>query len=251
MREGDINRVLVDIYSGKIKINNLPKKVYEKTAKKLVQGMNVGFAFSDYVSDELKRELTQNIYIFSGAKTYTQVKEISSLILDGDKLRTFSEFKKVARERFDTYNVDYLEAEYNTAVGQAQTAVKWEDIESSKELFPYLKRSAVMDANTSEECRILNDIIAPVDDTFWKSRSPLTHFRCRCILEKIDKYEDVKLSSRTKIDSAIEQTDHINPVFKGNPGIDKVIFNKEHPYFDVAPKDKELARKNFNLPIPK
>ena len=40
-------------------------------------------------------------------------------------------------------------------------------------------------------------------------------------------------------------------IFKMNPGKDKVIFNKEHPYFDVAPKDKDFAKRNFDLPIPK
>ena len=129
-----------------------------------------------------------------------------------------------------------METEYNTAIGQAQTAVKWQEIVSDKKNFPYLQRKAVMDANTSPECVILNDIIAPVDSPFWANRSPLTHFNCRCILTKIDRFEDVELSSKAKIDSAIKQTDHINPLFKGNPGIDKVIFNESHPYFDIVKK---------------
>ena len=191
--------------------------------------------------------MAENIYVFSAAKTYTQVKDISSLILDGQKLRPYNEFKPLALDMFKLYNKDYLTTEYNTAVGQAQTAVKWQQIESDVKTFPYLQRKAVMDGNTSKECEILNNIIAPVGDAFWSSRSPLTHFNCRCILVQIDKYEDVKLSSKTKIESAIKKTEHINPLFKGNPGKDKVIFNESHPYFDVDKKDKELAKRNFNL----
>jgi SPP1 gp7 family putative phage head morphogenesis protein len=247
----DLEKLLRKIYHGEVNIKRLPVEVYEKTANKLIEGMETGFGFSDYVTAELRRELTESIYIFSGAKTYTQVKDISSLILDGRQLRPYSEFKKMATEKFNLYNTDYLETEYETAIGQAQTAVKWNEIQQDKELFPYVQRKAIMDANTSDECKVLNEIIAPVDDPFWKTRAPLTHFRCRCILEKIDKYEDVKLSSKSQIEKAMNETEHINPLFKSNPGVDKVIFNDSHPYFDIAPKDKELAKKNFNLPIPK
>jgi hypothetical protein len=35
-----------------------------------------------------------------------------------------------------------------------------------------------------------------------------------------------------------------------NPGKDGYIFSPDHPYFDVAPKDREFAKENFGLPIP-
>lgn len=247
LSEKEVKKLIRQIFEGGITIYNLPKILHLRTAKHLMNGVDEGYG--DYDGKELYKELKENIYIFSAAKTYTQVKDISSLILDGDKLRPFNEFKKLAKEKYDIYNVTYLEAEYNTAVGQAQTAVKWADIQATKKDFPYLQRRAVMDANTSDECKILNNIIAPVDSPFWKTRSPLTHFRCRCILEKIDRFEDVKLSSETEIKEAVKSTEKINPLFKGNPGIDKVIFNESHPYFDIAPKDKKLAKRNFNLPI--
>jgi hypothetical protein len=41
--------------------------------------------------------------------------------------------------------------------------------------------------------------------------------------------------------------------FMMNSGKDGYIFKEKgegkHPYFDVAPGDKELAKRNFNLPI--
>lgn len=248
----DENSFIRQVFEGGITTSTLfrpaSKKLYRATAKKLLSGVKLAFEF-DGADERLLKELEENIYIFSGAKTYTQVKDISSLILDGKTLRPFNEFKKLAKEKLTTYNEDYLKSEYETAVGQAQTAVKWQEIEKEAKTFPYLQRKAVMDSNTSPECRMLNDIIAPVGDPFWKSRSPLTHFRCRCIITQIDKYSDVKLSSKRDKSEAIDRTDKINPLFKGNPGIDKVIFNKSHPYFDIEPKDKGLAKRNFNLPL--
>lgn len=248
-RKRDIVNFLRRIFEGSITPQTMngteAEKLFEATYKVLNSG--VKSAFTNKLDKELLKELQDNIYIFSGAKTYTQVKDISSLITDNGKLRSFTEFRKLAKAKFDTYNVDYLSSEYETAVGQAQSAVKWQQIERETKLFPYLQRKAVMDANTSPECRILNEIIAPVGDPIWRTRSPLTHFRCRCILTQIDKYEDVKLSSQSKKDAAVEKTKNINPLFKGNTGIDKVIFNESHPYFDIEPRDKGLAKRNFNL----
>ena len=248
-RKRDIVNLLRRIFEGSITPQTMngteAEKLFEATFKVLNSGVKI--AFTNKLDKKLLRELQDNIYIFSGAKTYTQVKDISSLITDNGKLRSFTEFRKLAKAKFDTYNVDYLSSEYETAVGQAQSAVKWQQIERETKLFPYLQRKAVMDANTSPECRILNEIIAPVGDPIWRTRSPLTHFRCRCILTQIDKYEDVKLSSQSKKDAAVEKTKNINPLFKGNTGIDKVIFNESHPYFDIEPRDKGLAKRNFNL----
>ena len=39
-------------------------------------------------------------------------------------------------------------------------------------------------------------------------------------------------------------------MFKMNPGKERVVFDKDHPYFDVAKKDVAFAKTNFGLPIP-
>lgn len=247
LSEKEKKSIIRKIFEGSITIHNLPKNLYEATVSKLLEALDEGFG--KYKNDALYKELSTNIYIFSGAKTYTQVKDISSLILDGPKLRPFNEFKKLASEKYDLYNKTYLQTEYNTAIGQAQSAVKWQEIVASKKDFPYLQRKAVMDKATSPDCAILNDIIAPVDSPIWATRSPLTHFNCRCILTKIDRFDEVRLSSSREIKEAMKATEGINPLFKGNPGVDKVVFNKSHPYFDVEKNDKKFALNNFNLPI--
>lgn len=236
------------IFEGYFTVRHLPKFLYFATAKKLMSGVDQ--AFSNNVHPELYNELRDNIYIFSGAKTYTQVKDISSLILDGRQLRPFSEFKKLAKEKIDLYNETWLKTEYETSIGQAQSAVKWQQIEADREVLPYLVRRAVMDANTSEVCTHLNDIVAPVGDSFWNTRAPLSHFNCRCILEQLG--NDAKQKHDPKATKkAVEVTEPMmNPLFKNNPGKTKVIFNESHPYFDIAPKDRAFARKNFNLPMP-
>ena len=130
-------------------------------------------------------------------------------------------------------------------------ARQWNDIEKDKTNFPYLRYSAIIDGRTSDICEPLNGVTLPVDDPLWDEYTPLNHFNCRCILEQVDQFEDVKLTPKSEVDAIKEGLDeNVNDLFKMNAGKDGYVFSDAHPYFDVAPKDRELAQRNFDLPIP-
>jgi SPP1 gp7 family putative phage head morphogenesis protein len=250
-----IDNLFKSIYEGLITVDLLPTDLYFAIANYVKQGLYEGFggALEDFVFGgvdyELLNELRTNVYLFSGAKTYQQVREFSSFVADA---KTFKEFREKIEGVYEQYNKTWAETEYNTAIGQAQSAKAWNDFEKDKELFPLLRYSAVMDKNTSDICRPLDGIIRPVDDPFWNTHAPLNHFNCRCLLEKIDKYEGAKKSSDARIKSVAKEMDgRMQDEFKMNSGKDGYVFSPKHPYFDVAPKDKANALNNFGLPIPK
>ena len=255
-----INDLIEDIYAGRITQTDLPEDLYLAIGKHLEGGLYKGFGGDlesfkfggkDY---ELLDELRNNVYMFSGAKTYQQVREMGALIADSEN---FKEFKDKALDIYDTYNKDWLRSEYNTAIGQGMQSNQWNEIEKSKKDFPYLRYSAVIDGRTSDICEPINGVTLPVDDPFWNEYTPLNHFNCRCTLEQIDKYEDVQLTPKEDVEKLIKGDDEnkglkdtVADTFKMNSGKDGYVFSAEHPYFEVAPKDKELARENFGLPIP-
>ncbi len=240
------------IYAGAITVDSLPPKLYNEIAEVLSKGMNEGFGteFELGKADEaLLKSLTDNVYRFSGAKTYQQVKDMSAAIVENGEIVSFKTFKAKADEIFNLYNKTWLKTEYDTAIGQAQNARKWNDFEADKELFPMLEYDAVLDQNTSDICRPLDGIVLPVDDPFWNTHAPLNHFNCRCFLRKIDKYDDKKATSKTKTEKVAKEIGPLmQPVFKSNSGKDGKLFDDKHPYFD-APKSK--LKNNFGLPIPK
>lgn len=255
-----IEDLINDIYSGKVTQTELPEDLYLAIGDHLKEALYKGFGgdlkdfnigSKDY---ELLNEFRENVYMFSGAKTYQQVREMTDFVADS---KTFSDFKEKAMGVYDTYNKDWLKAEYNTAVGQAQTGRLWNEIEKNKEDFPYLMYSAVIDAHTSDICEPCNGVTLPVDDPFWSEYMPLNHFNCRCTVEQIDKYTDTKITPQNEIDAIVEGKegenglkDRVDDVFKMNSGKDGYVFSDEHPYFQVEPKDRELAQRNFDLPIP-
>ncbi|MBS1599518.1 MAG: minor capsid protein [Bacteroidetes bacterium] len=252
-----IEALIADIVDGSIDKDNLPEPLYFAIVERLKKALYEGFggSLSDFKIDtrdyELLAELRENIYMFSAAKTYQQVREMTDALTDDEgKIKPFVAFRNEALEIFNTYNVNYLRAEYNTTLGQAQSAVQWVSIEKQKSVLPYLRYSAIEDENTSEICAPLDGITLPVDDPFWDDYMPLNHFNCRCTVQQLSE-SDADVTKNSKLEEATNKADeNIKDVFKMNPGKDGYIFKKDHPYFEVAKGDKGLAKRNFDLPIP-
>lgn len=252
------NALFEAIYLGVITLTTLPKNLYNETAKVLRESLYKGyggtlldfeFGTPDY---ELLKELRENIYIFSGAKTATQVTDIKSLMYDGDKVLNYPEFKKLALQKFDTYNENYLESEYITAHTSAGSAKEYQFTQDNKALFPRLRSVAILDQYTQPECRRMDGVIANVDDPIWNHNLAPRHWRCRCHEERLDKYDKDQNTPKATLRVIQKENDAVmQDVFKMNPAKEKVIFNEDHNYFDIGKKHPELAKNNFNLKIPK
>lgn len=253
-----IAELLEGVYDGDITEYDLPADLYYAIADYLKKGLYKGFGgeLTDFEIDStdhvLLTELRENIYMFSAAKTYQQVKQMSEALTDNHSLRSFKDFKEEAKSIFDQYNVDYLRAEYDTAIASGQMGARWNDIEENKKVLPYLKISVVEDANTSEICAPLDGICLPVDNDFWDEYYPPNHWNCRSTVEQLDEEEGKdNLSSDGDVTHAKEHANEdMQDIFKMNVGKDHVVFSDEHPYFDVEKKDQGFARDNFDLPIP-
>jgi SPP1 gp7 family putative phage head morphogenesis protein len=244
-----IDALIKGVYNGTITSRDLPVDLYNAISEKLLSALGTIEATT---SQSLLNELSENIYMFSGAKVYQQIQEIS-LLANKDTVKSFASFRDEALAVYNQYNVNWLETEYKTAIGQAQMAERWEQIEAQRDELPYLQYSAVIDKNTSEMCKPLDGVCLPIDDKFWSKNTPLNHFNCRCTVIQRDATDAKKagITSQKKADQATaEISKERHPLFEGNSGKDRLIYNKQHPYFEVPPADKEFAKTNFGLPIP-
>ena len=80
--------------------------------------------------------------------------------------------------------------------------VKWQEIEKTKGILPYLRYSAIVDPNTSEICLPLDGVVAPVDDPIWDKILPLNHFNCRCVI--LQEFDAVPTEGRAEIAEKVE-----------------------------------------------
>lgn len=238
-----ISSLIRSIFDGKINVLKLPKKLYLGIAEHLTGGIYKGYGKTisqveyDTHDYNMLHNLKTNVYLFSSAKTFNYVLATENLIVEGNEVLPFKEFKKRALEVYDQYNVTWLEAEYNTAIGQAQNARAWNDF-SDDAVLRYVLTAGVEHADV---CLSMQGVVRPKNDPIWASHSPLNHFNCLCLLE-------ASYDNKAKpIPSGIIKPP---PEFGHNPGMTGEAFSKEHPYFDVPDKYKKFAKKNFGLPIP-
>jgi len=247
MTNREIDELIDGIYEGTITAYAIPESLYYMIARRLLDGLYEGYgatmATVETIDEAMLTALRTNVFQFSAAKSYQQLQVMSEKLAE---TKVFSEFKKEAEQVFDIYNKTWLKTEYDTAIGQAQNIVKWQEIDKTKEVLPYLRYSAIIDPNTSEICRPLDGIVAKVDDPIWQKIAPLNHFNCRCLL--LQEWDAVETVGREQIAEQVEKD--MQPLFKHNPYFTKQIFDKSHPYFQVPAEDREFARTNFGLPIP-
>lgn len=206
-----------------------------------MNALNTSYTTStDNTNIELYNQLRDNVYVFSGFKTYEQLRAITDKLTDENgKVRLFNDFKNEALKLNQTYNVRYLQAEYNHALTSGAMASQWLDIQANKDILPLLEFDATLDNRTTSICKNLDGVRLPVDDEFWHTYYLPLHWGERSVIRQV---ADGKVSDKNKIDVPTLQ-----PMFKGNVGRDGVAFPDTHPYYDVINKDakkiKEIAYK--------
>ena len=102
-------QIAADILAGKdYKIN---KDLQQKTAEKLISAVNKGLSNDDILSDKtiLAKKLLENVYVFSAAKSATQMKYYRDMMLgdDGAILGKDSYIKKIA-DTGEIFNKNYF-----------------------------------------------------------------------------------------------------------------------------------------------
>lgn len=244
---------LISVYGEAITKENLSLNYHGKVIDELEQAMIIGFGGGagsfNYTSPQYKAfvKMRENIYVFSAAKQYQQVRIMSQFISDKGVKSTYKEFRDLASKVFVEYNNTYLKSEWVTAVGQSQMAREWVEAETKQDLFPYLEYRTQRDSRVRDEHAVLDGITLPVDHPFWNNYMPKNGWRCRCFTVSHERKKVTDLAERDLSD--LSDDTKFPKVFKMNPGKDGLIFNpKYHPYFRVARGDAELKRNNFNLP---
>lgn len=192
---------------------------------------------------ELRTYLQENTFIFSGFKTYHELKEASALLQD-DKggFKSFEVFKRDITGIDNNYNKNYLNAEYKFAVQSSQMAVKWHEFEKDGDSYLLQYRTA-SDDKVRPEHAVLNGTTLPIDDPFWNSYLPPLDWGCRCTTVQVSRNK-YPVSNSQEACAAGERATSLpkQKIFRFNPGKDKVVFPPKHPYFKLAKEDKPTVK---------
>jgi SPP1 gp7 family putative phage head morphogenesis protein len=157
--------------------------------------------------------------------------ELNEKMTRDGKIIPWEDFKAEALKLNDRYNVNHLNAEYQTAKQAAYHASNWEVYLRDEKRFPNLKYRTQGDDRVRDDHHALDGIIAPVGSEFWKKYYPPNGWRCRCYVVQSAEKANEKLP---------EDLPSVKPEFQLNVGISGQIFNegdesgKPVPYFALA-----------------
>lgn len=231
----EITSLCARIYQQKNEVYHDPA-LLSATAKTLLQGVYDGYG-QDFVSVDwdtpdhvMLTRLSQNVFSFSAAKNYQELRTITDALRDADgKLRTFSDFKEQVATINQKFNAVWLETEYDTSIATATQSARWQEFKAQKAMFPFLQYQTAGDDSVRDEHRLLDGVTKRFDDPFWLTYYPPNGWRCRC--EVIQLPDD---NARETPEGAFERP-VVSPMFRTNVGETGLIFPQGHPYYKGVP----------------
>ena len=245
-------KLFQDVLDGRVHLFALPQRLYTRISEELsstvYKAFNLDFETNLQNPDfATPRALKRNLYDFSAAKTFQQIQDMQNFIFNEKGMRrSFSEFEKHAKTIFDTYNRNWLEAEFETSTRLAESSNDWKQYTDEADIFPLLRYNTLEDVRVRDEHAPLNGTVKPVNDPFWNTYNPPNGWRCRCFLEQLEE-DEATITSDPK-------EPELQKLFSFNAGKDDVVFHtsgsKMHPYFKVKSRFRKHKENNFGLPLP-
>lgn len=191
---------------------------------------------------ELTAALRNNVFIFSGLKTYHSLSEVGlSLTNEDGSTKSWPDFYNDVKAIDGQYNGNYLYAEYNHAVHSSQMAVKWHEWEKDGERYNLQYRTAG-DERVREAHRQLDGVTLPPSDKFWERYLPPNGWNCRCNVVQVlrDDYPRSDSDKATAIGDEYTRTPKAQ-MFRFNAGKTLEIFPAKHPYQKAPAKVKKAV----------
>lgn len=200
------------------------------------------------MSDLMRQRLTRSNYIFSGLKTFHELNEAFPSLLDenGNK-KTFERFLNDVQKIDETYNSNYLRAEYNFVQASAEMAAKWEKFMEDGDHY-YLQYRTQHDDKVRPEHASLDRVTLPPSDSFWESYYPPNGWNCRCTVVQVlkRKYEPTPHDEAMSLGEEALQTDK-KGIFRFNSGKEQKTVPDYNPYTIKRCRDCDIAKGKLNL----
>lgn len=200
------------------------------------------------MSETMRKRLTRSNYIFSGMKTFHELNEAFPSLLDSNGNRkTFEAFLNDVRKIDDTYNSNYLRAEYNFVQSSAEMAAKWEQFSEDGDRYNLQYRTA-NDGKVRPEHAALNGVTLPPSDPFWEEYYPPNGWNCRCTVVQVrkSKYPATPHDEAMALGEEALQRD-TKGIFHFNPGKENKTIPDYNPYTIRRCRDCDIAKGKIKL----
>lgn len=206
------------------------------------------------MSEAMRKRLERSNYVFSGLKTFHELNEaFPSLLDENGNRKTFERFLNDVRKIDETYNSNYLRAEFNFVQASAEMAAKWERFMQDGDRY-YLQYRTAGDAKVRPTHAEMAGITLPASDPFWEEFYPPNGWGCRCSVVQVRKSKYPTTDHEEAMargESALELDK--KGMFRFNAGMEQKTMPDYNPYTIKHCKDCDIAKGKLKLaknPIP-
>lgn len=183
------------------------------------------------MSDIMRTRLQESDWIFSGMKAFHELNEAFPSLLDENGIRKpFEQFLRDVQSIDETYNGNWLRAEYYFAGASAEMAARWEDFLEDEDEY-YLQYRTAGDDLVRPEHAALHGVTLPMKDSFWNTYYPPNGWNCRCTVVQVlkDKYRATDHAEAMRRGGEALAKDK-KGMFAFNPGKQGKTFPDYNPY---------------------
>ena len=206
------------------------------------------------MSEAMRKRLERSNYVFSGLKTFHELNEaFPSLLDENGNRKTFERFLNDVRKIDETYNSNYLRAEFNFVQASAEMAAKWERFMQDGDRY-YLQYRTAGDAKVRPTHAEMAGITLPASDPFWAEFYPPNGWGCRCSVVQVrkSKYPPTDHEEAMARGKSALEVDK-KGMFRFNAGMEQKTMPDYNPYTIKRCKDCDIAKGKLKLaknPIP-
>lgn len=200
------------------------------------------------MSEAMRKRLERSNYVFSGLKTFHELNEaFPSLLDENGNRKTFERFLNDVRKIDETYNSNYLRAEFNFVQASAEMAAKWERFMQDGDRY-YLQYRTAGDAKVRPTHAEMAGITLPASDPFWEEFYPPNGWGCRCSVVQVRKSKYPATDHEEAMargESALELDK--KGMFRFNAGMEQKTMPDYNPYTIKRCKDCDMNNGNMKL----
>lgn len=207
------------------------RRLVEETAAYLSKGIERGI-LEESPSEAMASSLRESANVFSGFKTFHEMKEAAGLLLDeSGNLKPFERFLNDVQKINNAYNKHYLKTEYAFAVRSAEAAARWEEQQDDGGGRYLLQYRTAGDKKVRKAHQALEGVTLPPSDPFWDKYYPPNGFNCRCTVVKVRaaKYPATDSGEAMKAGDKATEGKYAE-MFRFNPGKQRAAYPAYNSY---------------------
>ena len=200
------------------------------------------------LSSIMRQRLSQSNYVFSGMKTFHELNEaFPSLLDESGNRKPFERFLNDVQSIDQTYNRNYLRAEYNFVNASAEMAAKWEQFEEDGDDYNLQYRTQ-NDGKVRAEHAALHGVTLPPSDPFWDVCYPPNGWNCRCTVIQVRK-EKYPTTPHDEVEERAHEAlaKDKKGMFRFNSGKQGKSVPDYNPYTISRCKDCDIAQGKLKL----